>query len=200
MARLVAEGLRCRALGPFELSVGEGECVAISGPSGSGKTLLLRALADLDPHEGRVLLDGVACSDVAAPLWRRRVGLLRAESRWWTETAGELLGGVEPASLGRLGLDPMLLGQPVARLSSGERQRLALLRLLARRPEVLLLDEPTAHLDAPARAASEALVGGYRAQHGAAVVWVTHDEAQARRVARRRLRLEGGCLHRVPDP
>ena len=60
--RLRVEELVVRDVGPLNLAVARGECIAISGPSGAGKTLLLRALADLDPHEGRVYLDGVECN------------------------------------------------------------------------------------------------------------------------------------------
>jgi ABC-type bacteriocin/lantibiotic exporter with double-glycine peptidase domain len=77
---------------------------AIVGASGSGKSLFLRALADLDPHRGAIFLDDTACAEIPAPQWRRRVGLLPAESQWWfdevsahfPEGAGERL----PAALG----------------------------------------------------------------------------------------------------
>lgn len=194
MSRLLVEALRLDGIGPIDLVVGPGECIAIGGPSGSGKTRLLRAVADLDPHGGRVLLDGVDCGSVDAPTWRRRVGLLRPESRWWRETVGQHLAAVEEDRLKRLGFEADVLRRPVAQLSSGERQRLALVRLLANRPKVLLLDEPTAHLDAEATAAVESLVRDYRKQTEAAVLWVTHDPTQAKRVATRGFRLDGGSL------
>ena len=121
--------------------------VCISGPSGSGKTSLLRAIADLDEHEGNVSLDGIECNGLRAPDWRRRVGLLPAESDWWYEHVGEHFAAVSEDGLKQLGFDSSMLGRKVLRLSSGERQRLALLRLLANEPQVLLLDEPTASLD-----------------------------------------------------
>lgn len=181
-------------IGPIDLAVAPGECVALTGPSGSGKTRLLRAVADLDPHEGRVRLDGVDSAALPAPDWRRRVGLLRPESRWWRETVGEHLPPHHAEWLERLGFGPAVLAEPVARLSSGELQRLALVRLLSNHPQALLLDEPTAHLDPETTAAVERLVRDYRKEAEVAVLWVTHDAAQAARVASRRLRLRAGAL------
>ncbi len=80
MNRFVIEGLRTKVGGPFSFAVERGECVALSGPSGCGKTLLLRALADLDPAEGTVLLDGQNRDSMPAPQWRRKAGWLPAES------------------------------------------------------------------------------------------------------------------------
>jgi len=93
-----------------------------------------------------------------------------------------------------LGLDARLLGEPVARLSSGERQRCALLRLLANEPQVLLLDEPTANLDPLSAQRVEAVVADYRQTRQAAVIWVSHDPAQIARVADRHLRFADGTL------
>jgi putative ABC transport system ATP-binding protein len=168
--------------------------VCLTGASGSGKTLFLRAIADLDPHEGRVLVDGAACRETEAPVWRRRVGLLPAESRWWRATVGEHMEALDPGWLDALALPRESLAWPVTRLSSGERQRLAMLRVLSRRPEVLLLDEPTANLDSDAIRRAEALLADYRSRHATAGIWVSHDPAQARRVAKRVLRLEAGRL------
>lgn len=175
------------------LEVDAGECVAIGGPSGAGKSLLLRAIADLDVNTGRVELAGEPREAMAGHIWRRRVGLLPAEPGWWAETVGEHLE-VPPKQLERLGLPAEALGWRVERLSSGERQRLALLRLLARGPRVLLLDEPTANLDPQASAAVEALVGDYLAETGACALWVSHSAEQRRRVGARELRLADGRL------
>ena len=73
-------------LGPLSFSVEAGECLALRGPSGAGKSLLLRAIADLDPNEGRVSLDGESREDMPAPDWRRRVAYLAAEAGWWADT------------------------------------------------------------------------------------------------------------------
>ena len=116
-------------LGPFGFEVAAGACLALSGPSGSGKTLLLRALADLDPHEGEVELDGSPQSGCSGPEWRRRVGFLPAESHWWAPRVGDHFRSPADAlraDLERFGLDPACFDWKVERLSSGERQRLAL--------------------------------------------------------------------------
>ncbi len=196
-ARLRVENLSFLDLGPFQFDLAHGECLGITGPSGSGKTLLLRALADLDPHTGEVYLDGVAAGALPAPQWRRQVGLLPAESAWWADTVGAHFGGVAPPWRDRLGLAPEVLQWEVARLSSGERQRLAFLRLLVGQPAVLLLDEPTANLDAENTGRLEELVRRYREKRGAAVVWVTHDLDQLRRVATRCCRLQNGRLEAI---
>jgi ABC-type iron transport system FetAB ATPase subunit len=184
VSRLEARGVRSihvGHVGPLDCRIDAGSCLALWGPSGSGKSLLLRALADLDPHTGEVLLDGAPQASMDGPAWRRRVGYLPAESGWWRPTVGEhFAGGAVPA---QLGFPADVASWPVARLSSGERQRLALLRLLEREPDVLLLDEPTANLDQDAARAVEELVASYRTEHGAAVLWVGHDPAQRRRVA-----------------
>lgn len=83
------------------------------------------------------------------------------------------------------------------RASTGERQRLALLRLLSNRPEALLLDEPTAALDPKNVAAVETLVADYRREHQVPVLWVSHDPEQIARVANRHFRVEDGRLHEV---
>lgn len=198
LAGLRIEHLSTHHLGPIDLLLAAGERVCVSGPSGSGKTLLLRALADLDPHEGEVWLDGQACSATAPPLWRRRVAYLPAESHWWGETVAEHFPAAPAAGeLAALGFGAEILRQPVVQLSSGERQRLALLRLLANAPWALLLDEPTAALDPVNTRRVEALLSAYARRHEAAVLWVSHDEAQIGRVAQRHYRLAGGVLREV---
>lgn len=200
MSDLRLEGVTVRPIvGPADLVVHGGECVCLSGASGAGKSLLLRAIADLDPHEGRVYLGDTPCMDVPAPQWRRRVGLLPAESHWWAERVGDhFADGMEAKTLQRLGFGKGVMGWTVARASTGERQRLALLRLLANRPDALLLDEPTAALDPKNVKAVEALVAEYRQRHRAPVIWVSHDPEQIARVARRHFRVRDGRLEEVP--
>jgi ABC-type iron transport system FetAB ATPase subunit len=166
------------------------ECLAVEGPSGCGKTRLLRAIADLDPAEGYVFLEGVERSEVPAPEWRRRVRYVAAEPGWWSTTAR---GHLPPTGkldrlLAALGLDAAVLDRPLAELSHGQRQRLALLRALADEPQVLLLDEPTSALDAQTAALAEELIK-FQLLAGRTLVLVSHDAAQVARLAHARLRL-----------
>lgn len=177
-------GLAIHTCTHIRLAVKPGQCIGITGPSGAGKTLLLRALADLDPHDGQVWLGDEASTDMPAPQWRRQVGLLPAESAWWHDTVGPHLPGVPEPALVDLGFDLRVLDWQVSRLSSGERQRLALLRLLGHRPRVLLLDEPTANLDSQNTARVEALLGRYQSDRPAAIIWVSHDLDQLQRLCR----------------
>ena len=190
--RLRVEDLCLHDVGPFRLEVESGACVGLSGPSGSGKSLFLRAIADMEPHTGAVYLDGTEQSTIVAPSWRRQVGLLPAESMWWFDTVGEHFSVAEEKGLNRLGFDIDIMGWPISRLSSGERQRLALLRLLGNRPRLLLLDEPTANLDEDNTARVEALIHDYRSESGAAVLWVGHQKSQLHRIADRIVGLSAG--------
>lgn len=197
MADLRVHGLRFLDWEAMSFVVAAGECVGLSGDSGSGKSLLLRGLADLDPHAGEVSLGGARCSEMAAPEWRRRVGMLAAESRWWFDgVRAHFPEGVDAGLFEALGFaGGEVLDWEVRRLSAGERQRLALARLLARRPEALLLDEPTANLDERSAGLVEALIASYREEHGAPVLWVGHSGEQLRRVAGRRLHIADKRLH-----
>lgn len=188
ITNLSAVGLQ---LASFTLA--RGECVAVRGPSGAGKSLLLRAIADLDPNSGSIFLDGADRKTIPAPVWRSRVGYVPAEPGWWADSIGEHFSDW-PAALPlveRLGLPAEAQGWPVTRASTGERSRLALVRALVAAPAVLLLDEPTAALDATATAAVEALIAEC-VSGGLSVIWVTHDAAQASRVAKRMLYVDAG--------
>ena len=193
MTVLAFEGLRSLHLGPLSLELKE-RCTTLTGPSGSGKTVLLRAIADLDPHEGEALLDGVGQRQLPAPRWRRLVAYLPAESHWWAERVGAHFNGVDSDLLQKLGFDSDVLEWQVSRLSSGERQRLALARLLALQPRALLLDEPTANLDAASRKRTEAVILDYLERNDALALWVTHDPEQERRIGKQRLRIDGARL------
>jgi ABC-type iron transport system FetAB ATPase subunit len=181
-------------IGPLSLVVDEGDCLCIAGVSGSGKSLLLRAIADLDPHEGQVVLQGEAAATILPNVWRTRIGLLPPESSWWLPRVADHFREGTPVPLDHIGLSAAIMGQPVARLSSGEKQRLALMRLLANRPQVLLLDEPTANLDRENTRRVEAVITEYRRAHKAAVIWVSHDPDQITRVANRYYELTNGAL------
>jgi phosphate-transporting ATPase len=186
----------CRpGLAPASFSLSAGECVAVRGPSGAGKSLLLRAIVDLDPNSGEVSLDGLSREAISGPAWRRLVGYLPAEPGWWADRVGEHFSDWSHARplIERLGLPDEAQDWPLTRPSTGERIRLALARALIKPPKVLLLDEPTAALDAVAVAAVESLIGETVAD-GMSVLWVTHDAAQGERVARRFLRVEAGLV------
>jgi putative ABC transport system ATP-binding protein len=182
----------------LSLSIPAGS-TAVVGPSGSGKSTLLRLLNRLaDPDEGTVRFHG---DDVRAldPLeLRRRVGLvpqLPAPVPGSVEENvrfGPRLHGrdADPAGAVRLaGLDESFLARDASRLSVGEQQRVMLARALALEPQVLLLDEPTASLDA---AATEAVEGALRELEGVSLVLVTHDPQQAERLTERRIHLDAG--------
>ncbi|MBK7675915.1 MAG: ATP-binding cassette domain-containing protein [Candidatus Accumulibacter sp.] len=195
LARLRIDQFVTRHVGPIELSIGAAECVCIEGPSGSGKTLLLRAIADLDPHRGEAYLDGASCSSLPAPAWRHSVALVVAESQWWSERIGDHFDrGVDEAWLEQLGLPDSAMNWEVARCSTGERQRLALLRTLMQAPAALLLDEPTGNLDQESTRRVESLLAGYQRQWQAALLWVSHDAGQIERVSQRSFILNDGRL------
>jgi len=198
---LQVHDLRTNLLKPGSLSLWAGECISVRGPSGSGKTLLLRAIADLDPNEGLVCLEGRDRSTIAGPEWRRLVGYVPAEPGWWADTVGEHFNdwGEALACVKDLGFPEEAEAWPIARLSTGERLRLALVRALMARPKVLLLDEPTAALDPASVAAVESLIAA-RIRAGLAVLWVTHDPEQAKRIAHRLLVVKSGQVQEeVPE-
>jgi putative ABC transport system ATP-binding protein len=195
--RPVLEVLKLARLhvGPVDLSLAPAECIAIQGRSGSGKSVLLRAMADLDPHEGDCALDGAWCSAMPAPDWRRKVTYVAADAGWWSDTVVDHFddpGSVQPL-LPRVGLPPSALDWSVARTSTGERQRLALLRALRPANRVLLLDEPTSGLDRESRDGVESLLRE-RLAAGSSIILVTHDPELAAQLAQRRFTMEAGAL------
>jgi len=188
--------------------VRKGETLAIVGPSGSGKSSLLRLLNRLDePTEGTVYLDGVDYRQMEAPRLRQRVGMVMQRPYLFagsvmdnlrfgprqrgedlsTNAAEELLAGV---GLGEYG------SRDIANLSGGEAQRVAFARALANSPAVLLLDEPTSALDEAAKRDVETIIQRIGNEQGIPCVLVTHDVAQATRLAERALILEAGRIVR----
>lgn len=189
---LILERLAAGDLRPLDLRIEPGEIVGLAGPSGSGKTRLLRAVADLEPHAGRARLGDSARSGMAGHTWRRRVMLVPAESRWWHDEVGAHFPAGVSSFPDALGLPDAAPGWSVSRLSSGEKQRLALYRALARRPDALLLDEPTANLDADSVTRIETWLRATIRRRALPTLWVAHDAAQLERVADRRLSIVDG--------
>jgi len=186
-------GLKRPGIEVPDFALAAGEALAVSGPSGSGKSLFMRALADLDPSDGAVALAGADRNAMPAPRWRRQVTYVPAESGWWAERVRDHFEDWDAAapSAGQLGIPAEAGDWAVARLSTGERQRLALLRALLQGARVLLLDEPTSGLDVEATWAVEARLRAFLSD-GGALILVTHDPAQARRLAKRALRFDKG--------
>jgi ABC-type multidrug transport system ATPase subunit len=196
-ARLSARRFRSSHAGPFDFEVEAGACVVIQGPSGAGKSVLLRMLADLDPHEGEALLDGAPAISMPPAVWRARVIYQPAEPAWWEATPAAHFDDAQledvRARLAQLGLRPDILDDELQHLSTGERQRLALLRSLSRKPRVLLLDEPTAALDPDGVARVETLLRAQLAD-GLTILMVSHAPEQARRMASQTWRMDAGKL------
>ncbi len=182
-------------LHPATLSISAGECGVVMGQSGAGKSVLARAIADLDPNEGDVLWQGQSRNAMPAPQWRRLVAYVPAESGWWAQRVGEHFVHPDNADdlLTAVGLTTEAMNWSISRTSSGERQRLALVRALAMQPQALVLDEPTSALDASSRQKVEALLQRLLGE-GVAILLITHDAAQARRLGSRFWRMEQGRL------
>jgi ABC-type iron transport system FetAB ATPase subunit len=135
-------------------------------------------------------MDGTEQQALKGPQWRRQVAYLPAESHWWADRVGVHFNGADPVLLEQLGFAGDVMDWDVARLSSGERQRLALVRMLGLKPRVLLLDEPTANLDRVSQARVETLIRDYLERNDAIALWVSHDPEQ-------RKRLGGASFHIV---
>lgn len=219
--------LACRALAVsydghpvlhgVDLEVAQSETVALLGPSGSGKTTFLYAVAGfLDPAGGEIDVRGrrvagstrslppedrdvamvfqnyalwphlTALETVAYPLRRRRIPAAAAGAR--ARELLELMGVSE------------LAGRRPAALSGGEQQRVGVARALAREAGLVLLDEPTAHLDAPLRSRLLAELDAQRRRAGSAAVYATHDVGEALAVADRVAVLRNGRLVQIGPP
>lgn len=175
----------------LDLEIAPGEFVALLGRSGSGKTTLLRTLAGLDDVSGQ---------DVRIPPSRAVVfqdARLLPWKRVWRNVALGLKGdGVREraqAALQEVGLGHRLDAWPLT-LSGGEAQRTALARALVREPQLLLLDEPFAALDALTRIKMHQLILSLWQRHRPAVLMVTHDVDEAMALADRVIVLDGGRI------
>ncbi len=185
--------------------VNHGEIVLLSGPNGAGKTSLLRVCAGLLPVErGEALVLGVNLANDRATV-RDRVGILghtnglyldltvRQNVEFWAHLIGASAEEVHSA-LVHVGLDGRLADVRASQLSAGQRRRVALARLIIRRAELWLLDEPHAGLDARAR---DELDSTLRAavSVGATVVVASHELERTERLATRRVTVDGGVVH-----
>ncbi|MEZ5899907.1 MAG: ATP-binding cassette domain-containing protein [Hyphomicrobiaceae bacterium] len=191
------EQLKAAPLPPLTFTVGDGECLVVEGPSGSGKTRLLRAIADLDPATGHVFLNGGERNEMPAPHWRKKVRYLSAEPQWWGETpraAFTALANDDAAQdrlrrlVTSLGLDVEMLDKPIASLSTGQRQRLALIRGIIDEPAVLLLDEPISALDLPTAALVAELLR-FQLLAGRTLIVTAHNDNPVSRLGHARLQL-----------
>lgn len=182
------------ALDGVSLSVEAGSRVAIVGPSGSGKTTLLRVIAGFEaPDTGTVTLDGQMLADgpAIAPAHRRRIGYVAQDGALFPhlDVAGNLGFGIprnEPGREARLRelmelveLDPAMLARRPHELSGGQQQRVALARALARKPALMLLDEPFSALDTGLRENVRQAVARVLSRAGITTVLVTHDQGEA---------------------
>ena len=176
---------------------------ALVGPSGSGKSTVLRLLDRLaDPDAGTVRYRGEDVRDLDPLALRREVQLVPQLPALLEGTVAENIGfaaglaGIErpdaAALLGHAGLDASFAERDAGQLSVGERQRAMLARALALEPRVLLLDEPTSALDGDARDAVERTISRLSGELGVAIVLVTHDPEQARRLASWIVRVDAG--------
>ena len=171
------------------ISINAGAPTVLIGPNGAGKSTLIRiAMGLIAPSAGRVTWGGLAATDGKrlAMVFQRPVMLRRTVAANVAYALASHDGGAaRPIQirelLQRVGL-AALADRPARRLSGGEQQRLALARALAREPEVLFLDEPTANLDPASTRAVEDIVSAV-ASSGVKIVMATHDLGQARRLA-----------------
>lgn len=206
MSALELHGIRCRTLRQLELTLAEGEAVAILGPSGAGKSTLLKVIAGLLEYQGEVRLAG--CAIDRLPPHRRPIGYLSQELHLFPHLSVArnlmlpLLFNYRAAEPRRQRVARMLALTQAShlarlkptRLSGGERQRAALARCLVRAPRLLLLDEPFSALDPETRATLWQQFNQLRRQARITTLLVSHDPAEAQILADRTLRLSAGRL------
>ena len=191
------------------IEVRKGEVLVIVGPSGAGKSSFLRLLNRLDePTGGTVRLEGIDYRQIPPRELRRRVGMVTQTAYLFPEQlptifvlalynkAVELPAKTIEALLLQVGLAGRA-EEDVAHLSGGEAQRVSVARALANTPEVLLLDEPTSALDAEAKGEVEKLILTVVRQNALTGVMVSHDLAQATRVADRVMVMSKGRLEKI---
>jgi heme ABC exporter ATP-binding subunit CcmA len=191
-------------LAGVDLDVRAGEVVVVRGPNGAGKSSLLRVMAGLLPMAaGEASVLGLDPTTDARAL-RRQVGLLGHHNGLYDDLTAEenvrfavraarLPKQVVPVALERLGLDGRLRTLPTAKLSAGQRRRVALAALLARQPRLWLLDEPHAGLDAEHRQLLDELLKDV-AGAGASVVLASHEDRTSAALDGRAITMSGGMV------
>lgn len=197
----------------LDLSVAEGEVLAMLGPSGSGKTTLLRAIAGLEtPRAGEILLDGRLLAGV--PTHRRGVGMMFQSFALFPhlDVLGNVLFGLQMQGAARKTAEGRarellaLVGlagfekRAVATLSGGEQQRVALARSLAPGPRLLMLDEPLGSLDAALRDRLALELRAIFRQLGITALYITHDQKEALAIADRLAVLRDGQIEQADAP
>ena len=216
MTLLALEGLTKRfgattALDALSLQIGAGEFFALLGGSGSGKSTLLRVIAGFEaPDAGRVMLQGRDITHAPPPA--RELAMMfqsyalfphmsvRENIAYGLRRAGERDPGPRVAELvALLGLEGLEARRP-QQLSGGQQQRVALARALARRPPLVLLDEPLGALDSGLRERTGLELRALQRRLGASFVMVTHDQSEALSLADRVAVLEGGRIAQVAAP
>ena len=202
-----------RAVDRLSLDIRAGEFFALLGPSGCGKTTLLRMLAGFEtPDEGRILLDG---TDIAQVLPHQRpVNMMFQNYALFPHLSvrDNIAFGLKRAGMPRAEIDARV-AEMIAlvkleglekrkpdQLSGGQKQRVALARSLARRPQVLLLDEPLAALDKKLRESTQLELMELQRRLGMTFIIVTHDQEEAMTVADRIGVMDAGRLEQVATP
>lgn len=220
MSLLELQGIRRRygsvtALDGVDLRVPADSCTAVVGPSGSGKTTLLRIIAGFDAADaGKVVLDGQILTDGAntVPAHRREIGYVAQDGALFPHLsiADNIGFGLPRRDLGRaariaelvrmVDLDPTILRRRPDELSGGQQQRIALARALARRPRLMLLDEPFSALDTGLRATTRQAVARVLRAARVTTILVTHDQNEALSFADQVAVLSDGRLLQVGAP
>jgi iron(III) transport system ATP-binding protein len=203
------------AVSRVDLSVEAGQRLAVIGPSGSGKTTLLRLIAGFEvPDDGRITLGEVTLAENhrSVPAHRREIGYVAQEGALFPHlTLGENIGfGLERRDpekrakvqklMARVGLSPSMLDRRPHQISGGQQQRVALARALARKPKLMLLDEPFSALDAGLREAMRDTVGNILGSAGITTILVTHDQAEALSFADHLAVMRDGRLIQAGNP
>ncbi len=212
------------AVDNLNLSVNEGECFSFLGPSGCGKTTTLRMIAGFeDPTEGEIWLGNEPVyisggsnngKNVYVPVEKRKLGMVFQAFAVWPHmnvfenaafplralkiNKADIVKAVREAlaNTGLLGVE----GKSPSELSGGEQQRIALARAIVSRPKVMLLDEPLSNLDPTLRESMRFEIKDLQRKLGFAIIYVTHDQAEAMALSDRMLVMDMGVVQQIDTP